>query len=107
MALNSAAYWRLGYPLDVNFSQGMTSMLKRDLFGRLIEPQYCDMRRLVLARIVAMDFQRQRKESSPTEVFLDYSSTIGNGGKHAIEVQRTDNSHGKDLGKISSRWNVG
>jgi hypothetical protein len=39
-------------------------MLKRDLFGRLVEPQYCDMRRLVLARI-AMDFQRQRKEIEP------------------------------------------
>jgi len=28
-------------------------MLKRDLFGRLVEPQYCDMRRLVLARIAS------------------------------------------------------
>lgn len=42
-----------GYLLDVDFSYGMTSMLKRDSPGRLVEPEYCDLRRRVLTRIAS------------------------------------------------------
>ena len=47
-------------------------MLKRDSPGRFVEPEYCDMRRRVLARIAS----GQLTEDSDLSKFLDSSELV-------------------------------